>query len=219
MITPDPASALVPVRIWSSSLDAVPAGPEADAWLSDVLGRAARLVHLDDPNRRPTSADFGSPDDRVSFADGFPLLVTTEESLAAFNDAMAEQHIDDPEAPEPLPMTRFRPNVVVAGSAAWEEDDWRLLRIGEAVFRAVAGCARCVLTTLDPGPRNGPTPARVRRGHEPLTTLARIRRWDDQTWFGANLVPDTPGATISVGDPVEVLEAVEPGDGPLRRAR
>lgn len=205
--TPDPARR-VPVTIWGSSLEAAATEPEAEEWLSAALGRAARLVHLDDPTTRRIDPDFSDPDDRVSFADAYPLLLVTEDSLAALDDAILERHAEDPEAPRPLPMARLRPNVVVAGAAAWEEDDWRRVRIGEAVFRAVKGCARCVMTTLDP--------ETAARGKEPLTTLAGIRRWDGQTWFGTNLVPDNPGATISVGDQVEVLDAVEPGAGPIR---
>ena len=108
-------------------------------------------------------------------------------------------------------MTRFRPNVVVSGVAPWAEDDWRRVRIGDAIFRAVKGCARCVLTTVDPGT--------AERGKEPIASLAKIRRWDGATWFGVNLVPDTPGATIRVGDDIEVLDAVPAGGGPIRPAR
>jgi uncharacterized protein YcbX len=200
--TPDPADQ-TPVTVWSSHLTAASAG--ADAWFSDVLGVTARLVHLDDPTRRPTNPEFSRPDDRVSFADGYPLLLATEASLAALNDHVlaASGHGRDP-----LPMTRFRPNAVVWGGTAWAEDDWRLIRIGAAVFRAVKGCARCVMTTIDP--------ETAERENEPLASLAQLRRYDGQTWFGVNLVPDSPGATIRVGDEVEVLEAVEPGDGPLR---
>ena len=195
----------VPVRVFSSSFTAAPAGPAADAWFSAALGADVRLVHLDDPLRRPTSLDYSGPDDRVSLADGYPLLVATEESLAALNDEVVGS---SPTGREPLPMARFRPNVVVRGAAAWTEDDWRVLRIGESVFRAVKGCARCVLTTVDPDTGE--------REHEPIRSLARIRRFDRATWFGVNLVPDTPGATIRVGDEVEVLEAAEPGGGPIR---
>lgn len=205
--TPDPAIQ-VPVAIWSSLLDAVPAGPEADAWFGKALGRPARLVHLDDPRKRPTSPDFSEPGDRVSFADGYPLLVATEESLAALNDVVLASSAT---GREPLPMTRFRPNVVVAGVEPWAEDDWRRIRIGDAVFRAVKGCARCVLTTIDPDTAD--------RGKEPIASLAKVRRWDGATWFGVNLVPDTPGVTIRVGDEVEVLDAVAPGGGPIRPAR
>jgi len=195
------------VTLWSSTLTAAPAGPEADAWFSKTLGRTARLVHLDDPTRRPTSPAFSEPGDRVSFADGYPLLVATEASLAALNDVVLERSQG---AHPPLPMARFRPNVVVAGTAAWDEDDWRRIRIGDAVFRAVKGCARCVITTIDPGT--------AVREKEPIASLARIRRWDGATWFGVNLIPDTAGATIRVGDEVEVLDAAAPGAGPIRPA-
>jgi len=204
--TPDP-EAQTPVNLWKSHLTAASAGAEADAWFSKAMGRTARLVHLDDPTRRPTSPDFSEPDDRVSFADGYPMLLATEESLAALNDVVLER---SPHPREPLPMTRFRPNFVVAGAEAWAEDDWRRVRIGDATFRAVKGCARCVLTTIDP--ETG------LREKEPIASLARIRRWDGATWFGVNLVPDTPGVTIRVGDEVEVLEAVPPGGGPIRPA-
>lgn len=206
---PDPGRQ-VPVRLWRSELTAAHA-VQADAWLDEVLGRPARLVHLDDPTRRPVSAEYAAPDDRVSFADGYPLLVTTTASLAALNDVVLERSEG---AHEPLPMTRFRPNVVVDGVPAWAEDDWRRVRIGGVDFRAVKGCARCVITTLDPGSAEG--------GKEPIASLARIRRWDGATWFGTNLVPDLPDGrpvTIREGDAVEVLEAVEPGAGPIRPVR
>lgn len=187
----------VPVEIWSSRLTAAPA-PDATDWFSRLLDRPAHLVYLDDPTRRATSAGFSEPGDRVSFADGYPLLVATTASLAAL----------DPE----LSMLRFRPNVVVDGAEAWAEDDWRRIRIGGVTFRAVKGCARCVMTTLDPDTGEG--------GKEPIATLARVRRFDGATWFGVNLIPDLPpGAsspTLRVGDDVEVLEVVPPGSGPLR---
>lgn len=205
--TPDPARQ-VPVELWSSRLTAAPAGVEADAWLGKALGRPARLVHLDDPTRRTVDPRFGEPGDRVSFADGYPLLLASEESLAALNDAVAEASGG---SHPPLPMTRFRPSVVVAGAPAWAEDDWRRIRIGDAVFRAVKGCARCVITTIDP--------VTAEREKEPIASLARIRRWDGATWFAINLVPDTPGVTIRVGDELEVLEAVPAGAGPIRPVR
>ena len=202
--TPDPADQ-VPVSVFDSSFTAAPAGPEADAWFTQALGRPARLVHLDDPRRRPTDPRFGEADDRVSFADGYPLLLTTEESLSALNDTVVEGGRTDG---EPLPMTRFRPNLVVAGVEPWAEDDWRRIRVGEAVLRAVKGCARCVMTTIDP--ETG------LRSKEPIASLARVRRWDGATWFGVNLVPDSPGAVIRVGDHLEVLDAAAPGHGPAR---
>lgn len=205
--TPDPRAQL-PVELWDSRLTAATADGEADAWFSKAMGRSVRLVHLDDPTRRPTSPGFGDPEDRVSFADGYPLLLATEASLQALNEVIVEASQG---AHEPLPMTRFRPNVVVAGAEAWAEDDWRRIRIGDATFRAVKGCARCVMTTIDPDT--------AQREKEPIASLARVRRWDGATWFAINLVPDTADVTIRVGDDVEVLEAVSPGAGPIRPIR
>lgn len=204
----------VPISLWDSRTTAADAGDEAAAWVSHVVRRTARLVWLDDPARRPTSPEFSDPADRVSLADGYPLLAATEDSLAALDDAIRSGSTS---GPEPLAMERFRPNVVLTGFPAWSEDDWRVLRVGgpEGVtFRAVKGCARCVITTIDP--------ATGLRGPEPLRTLARLRRFDGKTWFGVNLVPDlAPGqgggrATIRVGDDVEVVDSVEAGAGPLR---
>jgi hypothetical protein len=200
-----PTADPVPVRVSRVDIVATPAADAAHAWFSKAVGESARLMYLDDPTRRVPNQAFARPDDRVSLADAYPLLLTTAASLDALNDLIAT----GPQADEgPLPMIRFRPSVVVAGSTAWEEDGWRRIRIGDAVFRAVKGCDRCVLTQVDPNDAH--------KSKEPIATLARYRRWDGSTWFGMNLIPDTPGATIAVGDEVEILESVPAPDGPPR---
>ncbi len=188
---------LVPVSVWESDLTAAPAGDEAATWLTKVIGEPVRLVYLDDPTRRPTNPAYSDAGDRVSFADGYPLLLTSEESLDAVNGWIAE---GTKAAEGPIPMGRFRPSVVVAGAPAWAEDGWRRLRIGPVTFRAVKGCDRCVMTTVDPDT--------AAKGHEPLFALARHRRWDNKVWFGVNLIPETLGgdAVIRPGDPVEILD-------------
>lgn len=202
--TPD-GRRLVDVSVWGSTLLAAVADAAAHAWISTIVGAPARLVYLDDPTRRPTNPAYTLDSDRVSFADGYPLLLASEASLTELNRLLAE----GPLAHEgPLPMTRFRPSVVVRGSSPWEEDGWRRVRIGAAAFRVVKGCDRCVITTTD-----AETAA---RGKEPIATLARHRRWDGKTWFAVNLVPDTPGVRITVGDEVEVLERADSSSGPLR---
>ncbi|HEV7203544.1 MAG TPA: MOSC N-terminal beta barrel domain-containing protein [Jatrophihabitans sp.] len=193
------------VDVWGSRVEAASAGAAAAQWFTELVGQPARLVHLDDPTRRATDPRYTRPSDRVSFADAFPLLLTSEASLAALNEYIAA----GPRSAEgPLPMTRFRPNVVVDGVDAWDEDCWRHVRIGATTFRAVKGCDRCVMTTLDP--------QTAAKGMEPIATLARQRKWDGKTWFGINLVPDTPLGRVRVGDQVEVLAAGDPGAGPLR---
>jgi uncharacterized protein len=198
---------LIPVTVWESKLLAAPASAAADAWFSAVVGEPVRLVYLDDPTRRRPNPDYSQDGDRVSFADGYPLLLTTAGSLAALNKAIAA---GQRAAEGPLPMRRFRPSVVVTDTVPWAEDGWRRLRIGEVTFRAVKGCDRCVLTTIDPDT--------AAKGMEPIATLARIRRWDGKVWFGVNLIPDAPrpGVSIRVGDRVQILERDDHGDGPLR---
>lgn len=189
---------LVPVTVGASSLVAAQAGDEAAEWFTKIIGTPARLVYLDDPTRRAPNPEFSRDTDRVSFADGYPLLLTTEQSLAQLNDWIFE----GPHAAEgPLPMTRFRPNVIVAGAEAWAEDRWRGIRIGDVRFRVAKASDRCLFTTIDPDT--------AVKGKEPLVTLARHRRWDGKIWFGVNLIPDIPepggASTLSVEGAVEVL--------------
>jgi hypothetical protein len=184
---------------------ATPADGEAHAWFSRLLGEPVRLVYGDDPTRRPANPDFAGPGVPMAFGDGYPLLVTTEESLAALNELVAQGRRADE---GPLPMVRFRPNLVVAGDRPWAEDGWRRIRVGDAVFRAVKGCDRCAIPATD-----HETAVRYK---EPTSTLAQHRRWDGAVWFGMNLVPETPGAVLRVGDEVELLETVDAPDGPPR---
>jgi uncharacterized protein YcbX len=167
-----------PVRVSLTS-------PEADAWLTVVLDQKARLAWLDDPTRRASA--WGEPDDRVSLADDNPLLLANSASLNMFNDWLIEDGSD------PIPMTRFRPNVIVDGAAAWAEDEWvgRRFRVGDVWFRGAGMCGRCVVTTTDQE-----TGARSR---EPLRMLGRRRNIDQGLMFGLWLIPDTTG-TLRVGD-------------------
>ncbi|WP_030662885.1 MOSC domain-containing protein [Streptomyces rimosus] len=190
---PEPG-ATVTVEVWRDKVEAVPASGAAAEWFSTYLDVPVRLVHLDDPaTRRPVDPDYARPGETVGFADGFPLLLTTTSSLDALNSLVAQgRHPDE----GPLPMNRFRPNVVVEGTAPWDEDDWQRIRIGEVAFRVVKPCGRCVITTTDQ--------LTGQRGKEPLRTLARHRRVGDQLVFGQNLIPENTG-TLRVGDPFEVL--------------
>jgi hypothetical protein len=183
---------LVKVSVWGTSFVAMGAGPAADRWFSAYLDRPVRLVYLDDPGRRPVDPDYGRPGDVVSFADGFPLLLTSVGSLAELGQWLAGQ------GDRPVPMTRFRPNVVVAGAPPWAEDGWRRIRIGAVPFLVVKPCGRCVVTTTDQ--------VTGERGKQPLRMLARRRRFGQELVFGQNLIPDAPGV-IRVGDPVDILEA------------
>lgn len=180
------------VTVWRDTLPALDAGPEAAHWLSEALGRPCGLVYLADTRARPVDPAYGTPEDRTAFSDGFPVLLATTASLDALNDAL----------PAPIPMERFRPNLVVAGATPWAEDRWRRIRIGTVTFRVVKPCSRCIVTTVDQ--ESGERPDKS----EPLKTLGRLRRAAGGVMFGQNLIPDGPGR-IAVGDRVEILEAGE----------
>jgi uncharacterized protein YcbX len=180
--------------VWRFTGPATLAGPAADDWLSEALRSKVRLVWLDDPTRRPVNPDYAQPGDTVSFADGYPLLLANTASLAALNDLIAESD----SMASPLPMERFRPNVVISGAQAWVEDEWTggRIRIGDVNFRVPKPCGRCIVTTTDQETGE--------RGHEPLRTLSRHRHVKNGLLFATNLIPDAPG-TIAIGDPVEQI--------------
>jgi uncharacterized protein len=206
VVPPPKGGRLVEVTVFGRApFRATEAGREADAWFSTVLGEPVRLVHADDPHRRQANPEFAGPGVPMHFGDGYPLLLATEASVARLNELIAA----GPRAEEgPVPVVRFRPNLVVAGSEPWVEDGWRRIRVGEAELRVVKGCDRCAIPTTD-------ELTAVRR-KEPTHTLAQHRRWDGAVWFGMNLVPVTPGTTLRVGDPVEVLDEEPTTDGPPR---
>ncbi|PBC65717.1 MOSC domain-containing protein [Streptomyces sp. Tue6028] len=198
----EPIDVTVPARagttvldIFGDKVEGVLADDAAHVWCSAYLGTDVRLVHMDDPATcRPVDPDFARPGETVSFADGYPLLVTTLASLDALNSLIAQ---GDHAHEGPLPMNRFRPNAVVSGTDPWAEDDWSRIAIGEVTFRVAKMCGRCVVTTTDQ--------SSAERGKEPLRTLGRHRRVGNQLIFGQNLVPESRG-TLRVGDPVTVLE-------------
>jgi uncharacterized protein YcbX len=188
---PFPDGVPTQVRHFFITVAATPAGEAADRWISGVIGRQVRLVWLDDPTRRPGEPGYSEPGDFVSFADGFPLLLTNAASLDAVNDWLVEG------GDEPVGMTRFRPNAVVSGAPAWAEDGWvgRRIVIGDVTFRVPMACSRCVLTTIDPETGE--------KGRQPLQILGRHRRFPEGLLFGVNLIPDHDGK-IAVGDEVIV---------------
>lgn len=176
------------VTIWDDTVQAVDAGDLAAVWLRDILGLPARLVHMPAAGVRAVDPRYGEPGDEVSFADGYPYLLVSTASLADLNARLAK----------PLPMDRFRPNLVVDGCAPFAEDDWRRIRIGTVTFRVVKPCIRCTVTTIDQatGAPDGP---------EPLRTLATFRSAPGGVRFGMNAIAEGEGI-IRTADPVVVLD-------------
>ena len=175
------------ITVWQSVCEGEIYQDEVNNWFSDVLKTDCQLVYMPDETERHVNERFDTGDDIVSFADGYPLLIIGEGSLADLNARLDER----------LPMNRFRPNFVVKGSDAFEEDSWRKIRIGETVFHIVKPCERCVITTVDQ--------VTGQKGKEPLKTLASYRNRDGKVLFGQNLIAEMAGGMISVGDKLEVL--------------
>jgi uncharacterized protein YcbX len=187
-LVPPAGNARLASTVWDSTVPALPADDAAAAWISAYLGQPARFVFMDAACVRPVDPRYGAAGDEVSFADGYPLLLISQAALVALNERLAA----------PVPMLRFRPSLVVAGSAPHAEDDWKRVRIGAVEFDLVKPCTRCVFTTVD-FERGAFDPS-----GEPLRTLATYRRTPKGVTFGQNLIPRGSG-TLRVGDAVEVL--------------
>lgn len=187
--SPPETSEQMEVEIWGDRVSALRAGSAADGWLSERLGLECRLVYMPDSSRRALETDStGSGAEIVSFVDGYPFLLIGRASLRALNERLET----------PLPMDRFRPNIVVEGTEPFAEDEWEQIRIGGVSFRVAAECTRCAVTTVDQ--QTG------ERGKEPLRTLADFRRTDDgEVVFGQYLVHESTGS-IRRGDEVVVEE-------------
>lgn len=171
------------VRVWEDDVDAVEVLGPAATLLSDHLGERCTLVFMPDDVVRPVDPRYATPDDRVGFADGFPVLLAARASLDDLNARLAE----------PVPMDRFRPNLVVDGGNAFDEDRHDHVQVGALTFRMPKRCARCAVTTVDQ--------QTAATGKEPLRTLARYRSQANKVYFAQNLIPDGEG-TIAVGDEV-----------------
>jgi len=177
------------VTIWRDTLRVPDAGDEAARWVSEFLGKPTRLVQMPLDRARTTQSGFGNDDDQVAFADGYPLLLIGDASLQDLSGKVGRS----------LEMLRFRPNLVIEGSAAYAEDGWKRIRVGDIEFRVVKPCSRCIMTTVDP--QTGERSA----DREPFATLQKLRATADGAMFGQNLVNDRNGR-LEVGMPVEILE-------------
>lgn len=175
----------VTTMIWKDRVSVVAPDHRADDWFSRVVGQEVVLAYMPNAVVREVDLTYAPAGGRTGFADGFPFLIVGEASLADLNARLAR----------PLPMNRFRPNLVVSGSLPFAEDGWRSIRIGNIPMEVVKPCARCVVTTTDQVTGR-------RDGDEPLRTLASFRRRPEaKVMFGQNAVHYGQGV-LRIGDPV-----------------
>ncbi len=182
----------IKVKIWDDTCEVISYHPFADEWFSLFLGIKCKLVYMPDDCERLVDTKYVERNELVSFADAYPMLLIGEESLRDLNDRL----------PEPVLMDRFRPNFVISGTVAFEEDTYSKLAIGGHSFEAVKPCARCTVTTVNQ--QSG------EMGKEPLRTLATYRTKDNKTYFGENLVSVGGSGTVKVGDELLVSTTKEP---------
>jgi uncharacterized protein YcbX len=183
---PTMASATM-VEVWSNHCRAQQVSEEADAWFSQQLGISCKLMYMPDTTNRFVDGRYAHNKEITSFSDGFPLLLIGQASLDDLNSRLAT----------PLPMNRFRPNVVFTGGTAFEEDTMKQFEINGITFFGVKPCARCVMTTIDQ--ESGA------KAKEPLTTLSTYRMKRNKILFGQNLLYNGPGK-ITIGDTINIQE-------------
>jgi uncharacterized protein YcbX len=176
----------IEVEIWEDKVMAKIVDAQFDNWFGQKLGMDCHLVIMPESTQRKLNLKYAVNEESVSFADGMPYLILGQESLEELNSRLENK----------VRMDRFRPNIVFGGGAAFVEDSWEKIKIGEVEFQVVKPCARCVLTTIDQ--QTGV------QSKEPLKTLASYRTRENKVYFGQNMVALEPGI-IRVGDQITLF--------------
>ncbi len=177
----------IKVGIWRDECLAKSVSAAADVWLSEFLQTTCRLVYHPDDRQRQVDQRYASANDQTAFSDGFPFLIVSENSLNSLNQAL----------PFAVSMARFRPNLVIADCDSYAEDHWRLIEINQIHFRLPKPCSRCSVPGIDPDTAIS--------AKEPLATLSRLRKWENQVYFGQNALHDQAGQ-LAVGSTVNILK-------------
>ncbi len=177
----------IKVQVWDDACDAILIDPSADKWFTDRLGFSCRLVYMPESTKRYVDTSYAVDHDITSFSDAYPVLMIGQSSLNDLNGRLNE----------PLPMNRFRPNIVFTGGSPFEEDCMEQFSINGIIFYGVKPCARCVVTTT-----NQETAV---VGKEPLTTLAKYRLLNNKVLFGQNVLCSSTGI-INTGDTIELIK-------------
>ena len=174
------------VIIWDDTCNAQFVSDEADEWFSKMLETACRLVYMPDNTRREVDPNYAPADAVTSFADAYPFLIIGQSSLDELNNRLTE----------PLPIDRFRPNIVFTGGQPFQEDLIGQFEIAGVNFNGVKLCARCIITTINQ--------VDGIRAKEPLKTLASYRLKNNKILFGQNLVHSGEGV-VTIGDELHVI--------------
>lgn len=174
------------VTLWDDQVEAQLIDHEINAWLSAILSRSVQLVFINDQTHRQVDLEYANKGDSTGFADGFPLLLISQASI----DFLAQ------ESGIPLLAQNFRPNIVVQGCEAFEEDQWRKIRIGDIEFDIVKSCSRCVIPSIDleTAEKNKPV----------MTVMLKHRRQGKKVYVGQNLIHRGFG-DIHINQKIEII--------------
>ncbi|MFT5609753.1 MAG: hypothetical protein ACI9WC_000419 [Arenicella sp.] len=183
----DPSTGDHDVVVWRDTVQAQDCGDAAAQWLSDYLGRSCRLVFMADETRRLVNPEHAKKSEIVSFADGYPILIVSSESLDLLNSKLDNDVL----------MDRFRPNIVVTGCAPHAEDQWKRIKIGQIEMSLVSACSRCIMPSIDQQTGN--------KNQKVLDALQEYRRCDREIYFGMNAIHHSVGE-IKLGDQLTILE-------------
>jgi len=184
------------VVVWRDTVAANDEGDAAAAWLSDFLAYRVRLVRMADAHYRRVDEKYVPETAQTSFTDGYPIMLTNEASLDDLNVRIQMR------GKTPIPMNRFRPNIVIQGAPPFAEDRWAAFSINGITFEGVKLCVRCAVLTVDQ------VAGVVPDVQEPSATLATFRKRERGVVFGQNVVHRALGA-LSVGDALDVVEQYE----------
>lgn len=182
------------VQIWNDTCKAWDEGDEAAGWVSDFLNVQLRLVRMTDDYVRRVDERYAPRSAQTGFSDGFPLLIVSLASLGELNQKLTEC------GAEAIPMSRFRPNIVIAGCEAFAEDTWKTIQISDLLIDVVKPCARCAIPSVDQ------LTAEIRDPKEPMATLNTFRKQNGKVMFAQNAIHRAPGS-LRLGEKVTIIAA------------
>ena len=180
------------VTIWSDECEAMIASEEVNVFFSDALGRSCKLVYMPPSTKRIVDTRYATEPALSAFGDGYPVLLIGTASLDDLNKRLALS------GSLPVDWDRFRPNIVVQTQLPFEEDRWKVFKVGEHLAAGVKLCARCVFTTIDQ--------VTGEKSKEPLRTMASYRSMSGKVMFGQNVIVQSSAGELCVGDAITVEE-------------
>jgi uncharacterized protein len=178
----------IQVSIWDDVCEAIEVSILCNKWFSEILQTNCKLVYMPDDTKRLVDKRYAANNEVTSFSDGYPILIIGQTSLDHLNEKLDE----------PIPMDRFRPNIVFTGGHAHIEDEMELFTINDLNFLGVKPCSRCVMTTINQ--------QNIKKGKEPLKTLATYRTKNNKIYFGQNVLQQQNG-NIAIGNKLYIIQS------------